>query len=65
MTVVGYPLGKYLLFVAFAGASWSAYAALTGYFGGVIFQENTLLGIAVGIALAFVVTGARAERRRR
>jgi membrane protein DedA with SNARE-associated domain len=56
--VVGYPLGKYVLFVAFATASWSAYTALTGYLGGVIFQENTLLGIAVGLALAVVVTGA-------
>jgi membrane-associated protein len=55
--VVGYPLGKYVLFVAFATASWSAYTALTGYLGGVIVQENTLLGIAVGLALAVVVTG--------
>ena len=55
--LVGYPLGRYVLFVAFATASWSAYTALTGYLGGVVFQENTLLAIAVGIGLAFVVTG--------
>ncbi|MCX4564196.1 MULTISPECIES: DedA family protein [Streptomyces] len=67
--LVAYPVGKYLLFVAFATATWSAYTALTGYFGGVVFQENTLLAIAVGMGLAVVVTGAiegvRHLRRRR
>ena len=56
--LVGYPLGRYMLFVGFATASWSAYTALTGYLGGVMFRENTLLGVAVGVGLAFVVTGA-------
>ncbi|MEU3647250.1 DedA family protein [Lentzea sp. NPDC034063] len=55
--LVGFPLGRYVLFVAFATASWSTYTALTGYLGGVLFQENTLLAIAVGVGLAFVVTG--------
>jgi membrane protein DedA with SNARE-associated domain len=67
--IVGYPLGKYVLFVGFATATWSAYTALTGYLGGVVFQENTLLAITVGIGLAFVVTGVievvRHLRRRR
>jgi membrane-associated protein len=67
--LVGYPLGRYMLFVGFATATWSAYTALTGYLGGVVFQENTLLAIAVGIGLAFVVTGVievvRHIRRRR
>lgn len=67
--LVGYPLGKYMLFVGFATATWSAYTALTGYLGGVVFQENTLLAIGVGIGLAFVVTGVieavRHIRRRR
>ncbi|MFJ8962433.1 DedA family protein [Lentzea sp. NPDC102401] len=56
--LVGFPLGRYVLFVAFATASWSAYTALTGYLGGVLFQENTLLAIAVGVGLACVVTGS-------
>lgn len=55
--LVRYPLGKYLMFIAFATAAWSAYTALTGYLGGVLFQENTLLAMAVGVGLAFVVTG--------
>ncbi len=56
--IVGYPLGKYVLFVTFATSTWSAYTALTGYLGGVVFQENTLLAIAVGVGLAFIVTAA-------
>ncbi|RDI34613.1 DedA family protein [Lentzea flaviverrucosa] len=55
--LVRYPLGRYLMFIAFATAAWSAYTALTGYLGGVLFQENTLLAMAVGVGLAFVVTG--------
>src|SRR3712207_8860728 len=41
--LVGYPLGKYALFVGFATAAWSTYTVLTGYLGGVVFQDNTLL----------------------
>jgi membrane-associated protein len=67
--LVGYPLRKYMMFVAVATSSWSAYTALTGYLGGVVFQDNTLLGIAVGVGLAFVVTAVieavRHIRRRR
>ncbi|MCS7477893.1 DedA family protein [Umezawaea endophytica] len=55
--IVGYPLAKYVLFVLFATSTWSAYTALTGYLGGVVFQENTLLAIGVGVGLALVVTG--------
>lgn len=55
--VVGYPARKFLPFVALSTAIWSAYTALSGYLGGVFFQDNTLLAIAVGVGLAFVVTG--------
>ncbi|MET0134738.1 MAG: DedA family protein [Kibdelosporangium sp.] len=55
--IVRYPWVKYMLFVGFATATWSAYTVLTGYLGGVVFQENTLLAIAVGIGLAVLVTG--------
>ncbi|MDR7278372.1 hypothetical protein [Catenuloplanes atrovinosus] len=52
------PLGGYPLFVAFATTAWSAYTALTGHLGGVMFQDDTLLAIAVGLGLALRVTGA-------
>ncbi|MFD9440800.1 DedA family protein [Streptomyces sp. NPDC060006] len=67
--VVRYPLRKFMLYVALSTATWSAYTALSGYLGGVFFQENTLLAIAVGVGLALVVTGAvevsRYVRRRK
>ncbi|MCX2924632.1 DedA family protein [Streptomyces sp. NEAU-W12] len=56
--VVGYPLRKFMLYVAISTSTWSAYTALSGYLGGVFFQENTLLAIGVGVGLAFAVTGA-------
>lgn len=62
--VVRYPLRKFSLYVAISTSTWSAYTALSGYLGGVFFQENTLLAVAVGIGLAFVVTGAVEFARR-
>ncbi|MEU0072544.1 hypothetical protein ABZ027_23785 [Streptomyces sp. NPDC006332] len=46
--------------MALSTFTWSAYTALSGYLGGVFFQENTLLvvAVAVGVGLAFAVTGA-------
>ncbi|GGP68415.1 DedA family protein [Saccharothrix coeruleofusca] len=55
--LVDYPLGRYALFIGVATSTWSAYTALTGYLGGVVFQDNALLAFAVGIGLAFLVTG--------
>lgn len=56
--VVRYPLRQFMLYVAISTFTWSAYTALSGYLGGVFFQENTLLSVAVGVGLAFSVTGA-------
>ncbi|MDX3641879.1 DedA family protein [Streptomyces sp. MB09-02B] len=67
--VVRFPPRRFMLYVAISTLTWSAYTALSGYLGGVFFQENTLLSVAVGIGLAFSVTGAvefaRYIRRRR
>ncbi len=56
--VVGYPLRRFVLYIAISTSTWSAYTALSGYLGGVFFQENTLLAVAVGVGLACAVTGA-------
>ncbi|AVZ75413.1 DedA protein [Streptomyces lunaelactis] len=67
--VVKYPLRRFMLYVAISTSTWSAYTALSGYLGGVFFQENALLAIAVGIGFAFAVTGvvefSRYIRRRK
>ncbi|MGW1672436.1 DedA family protein [Streptomyces sp. NPDC002324] len=67
--VVMYPLRKFVLYVAISTFTWSAYTALSGYLGGVFFQENTLVAVLVGVGFAFAVTGAvefsRYVRRRK
>lgn len=66
--MVRYPLRRFMLYVALSTSTWSAYTALSGYLGGVFFQENTLLSIAVGVGFALAVTGvvefSRYVRRR-
>ncbi|MGE0215318.1 DedA family protein [Mycolicibacterium sp.] len=77
------PVGRYLVTLSagitrlswpkFAGYSaiscvaWSAYTVLSGYAGGTLFQDNTLVGIGVGIVLAILasvtVEGVRYARR--
>lgn len=68
------PIGRYLVTLTagitrlrwpkFAGytvmscAAWSAYTVLAGYAGGTLFQDNTLVGIAVGMGLAVLTTAA-------
>ncbi|WP_217239102.1 DedA family protein [Streptomyces sp. AC555_RSS877] len=67
--VVRYPMRRFVPYVAISTFTWSAHTALSGYLGGVFFQENTLLAVAVGVGLAFAVTGAvelsRYVRRRK
>ncbi|MFI5734959.1 CocE/NonD family hydrolase [Kribbella sp. NPDC051587] len=53
-----------VVFVALATGSWSTCTALTGYLGGVVFRDNTLLAIAVGIGVALLVTAATEAVRR-
>ena len=38
--MVGYPLPGYALFTGIAALAWSSYTVLTGYAGGVLFQDN-------------------------
>ena len=52
-----------------AGLCWATYAALLGYFGGRVFEEEPLKGFLIAFAIALAVTGAvevyRWLRRRR
>ena len=40
-----------------AGATWGAYAALLGYFGGHAFEDQPWKGLLLAFAIAFAVTG--------
>ncbi|URN00791.1 DedA family protein [Actinomadura madurae] len=62
--MVRYDYRRYVLFTAVGGTAWSAYTVLTGYLGGVLFQENALLAFLVGLGLALVMSGVMEVTRR-
>ncbi|HEX5993779.1 MAG TPA: DedA family protein [Jiangellales bacterium] len=55
---VGYPLRKFTFFEAIAALSWGTYAATIGYLGGQAFEDEPLLGLATGLAIAIGITVA-------
>ena len=55
---VRYPLKKFSFFDAIAALSWGAYAATIGYLGGQAFEDEPLLGLATGLAIAIGITVA-------
>lgn len=57
---VRYPRLRFALFSGIAGLAWAVYSAGIGYAGGVVFHEQPLIGVAVGVGLA-VVIGAAVE----
>jgi membrane protein DedA with SNARE-associated domain len=69
MGASGYPRSLFSAFDALAAISWALYSALLGYLGGATFEEDPLLGLAMGMGLALATTvaveGVRYLRRRR
>lgn len=57
---VRYPRVRFALFSGIAGLAWAVYSAGIGYAGGVVFHEQPLIGVVVGVGLA-VVVGAAVE----
>lgn len=66
---VRFPLRTFSLFDAIAAATWGVYSAGIGYVGGAWFENNPLLGLAVGLGIALGVAGiievVRVRRQRR
>lgn len=56
---------KFATFTAISVAAWSTYTVLAGYLGGVAFQDNPLLAVGAGFALAILITGAIGRARPR
>lgn len=46
---VGFPYRRFLAFDALAGVMWAGYSVLIGTAAGALFENNTLLGIVVGV----------------
>ncbi|RKN05499.1 DedA family protein [Streptomyces radicis] len=64
-----YPLKYFSRYDAIAALSWAVYSAGIGYIGGTAFEDNPLLGVAVGLGLALTIAvlheGFRILRARR
>ncbi|GLZ78517.1 hypothetical protein Afil01_33240 [Actinorhabdospora filicis] len=54
--VVGYPQGRFLFFKAIAAATSAPIGILLGYLGGVAAQDHPLIGMAIGLGLAIVIS---------
>ena len=61
---VRYNYRNYIVFTIIGGTAWSAYTVLTGYVGGVLFQDNALLAFGVGLGLALILSGVMELIRR-
>jgi membrane-associated protein len=62
----GYPLRRFSKAAALAAVLWAVYCGLIGFIGGTAFTANPLLGLAVGMGLAFGISGlAELIRHRR
>lgn len=49
--VLEYPFGGFFAFDSIGALAWAVYSTGVGLFGGVIFEDRPLLGVAMGIAL--------------
>lgn len=56
--IVRYPRSRFLGFTALAGLLWALYCVGVGALGGMVFQQQPLFGVAMGIGLALTLTGA-------
>ncbi|MGW7413668.1 DedA family protein [Streptomyces sp. NPDC054863] len=65
----GFPRRSFTRYDAIAASTWAVYSACLGHLGGAAFEDEPLLGVALGLGLAFSITllheGVRYVRRRR
>ncbi|MFJ2744917.1 DedA family protein [Streptomyces sp. NPDC087440] len=65
----GFPRRSFTRYDAVAASTWAVYSAGLGFLGGAAFEDEPLLGVAVGLGLAFSITllheGFRWVRTRR
>ena len=61
---LGFPWRRFVAFDALAGCSWALYAALLGYFGGKVFEEQPWKGLVAALLIAFAIAGGIELTRR-
>ncbi|MFD3518385.1 DedA family protein [Streptomyces sp. NPDC058657] len=52
----GFPRRSFTRYDAIAASTWAVYSGCLGYLGGAAFEDQPLLGVAVGLGLAFSIT---------
>lgn len=62
--VLKYPYARFLAFDGAGCVAWALYSAGIGLLGGVVFKDQPLLGVGMGIGFALVVTGVAEITRR-
>jgi membrane-associated protein len=64
-----FPRRSFTRYAVIAAVTWAVYSAGLGYLGGTAFEREPLMGVAVGLGLAFTITtgheAVRAVRHRR
>lgn len=60
----GFPRPTFVLFSSLASLTWAVYYVGIGMLGGVVFAQNPLLGVALGIGLALALGGLLELARR-
>jgi membrane-associated protein len=61
---LGFPWRRFVGFDAIAGCGWALYAALLGYFGGKVFEEQPWKGLLAALLIAFAIAGGIELTRR-
>lgn len=62
--VLGYPFGRFFAFDSIGALAWAVYSTGIGLLGGVIFEDQPLLGVAMGIGIALGLTALTEAVRR-
>ena len=52
-----YPRNRFLIYSGVGAVAWAVYSTGIGMLGGMVFQEQPLLGVVVGVGVALGVTG--------
>ncbi|WP_166971170.1 DedA family protein [Brevibacterium atlanticum] len=62
--MLGFPLRRFLLWDGIGCLVWAVYSTGIGVLGGTVFDDQPLLGVALGIGIALVITAAGEVFRR-
>lgn len=62
--VLAFPMGRFLIFDSLGALAWASYSTSIGLLGGLVFEDRPLLGVALGVGIALVVTAIAEVVRR-